>query len=68
MPTNDTPIKDDLCRGTEEIAEYTGDKIYTTYRMCERGELPVFKLNRRWCMRKSAYVRLIERLEAGEAT
>ena len=61
-------IKDDLWRGAREIAEGTGEKVFAVYRMCEAGELPAFKMNGKWYMRPSRYLRRLEELETGKAT
>ena len=67
MPPKKTSIDVELWRGANQIADGIGDKVYSVYRMLERGDLPAFKLNGQWCMRPSSYSRRLDELEAGEA-
>jgi excisionase family DNA binding protein len=61
-------LADDLLRGVDAIAAFTGLKRRTIYHLAENGRLPVFKLDDRvWCARKSTLRRHIEKLEASHA-
>ena len=60
-------LADDLCRGAEAIAAFTGEPVRRVRYMLEMGDLPAFKLRGRWYLRKSKYRERIAELEAGEA-
>lgn len=57
-------IADDMLDGAKEIAAYTGDDVRRVNHLLETGRLPAFKMGKRWRMRKSTYLRYIEKLEA----
>ena len=59
-------IGDDLVQGAKAIADETDDTVSGVYHKARMGQIPVFKIGKLLCMRKSTYRRMIERLEAGE--
>ena len=62
--TTDT-LASDLLEGSAAIAGFTGKTKRQVDHMLETRQLPgAFKLGGRWHMRKSTYLRHIERLEA----
>ena len=59
-------LADDLLKGVEAIANYTGLTKRAVYGLAEKGRLPVFKLDGwKWCARKSTLRKHIDNLEAG---
>jgi excisionase family DNA binding protein len=58
-------LADDLLKGVEAIANYTGLTKRAVYGLAEKGRLPVFKLDGwKWCARKSTLRKHIDKLEA----
>jgi len=56
---------DDMLHGVEEIAEHLGESKRRANYLCERGQIPAFKMpgGRRWYMRKSTYQKHLAHLE-----
>jgi excisionase family DNA binding protein len=62
-------LADDLPKGLDAIANYTGLTKRQVYGLADRGRLPLFKLDGwKWCARKSTLKRHIEQLEASPDT
>jgi hypothetical protein len=62
--SGDDDLAADILTGVAQIAQYGGWNVAATYRMCAKGELPVFRLNAKICARRSKLRRHIERLQA----
>ncbi len=54
----------DMLTGGVAIAEFLGESLPATYRMLDARELPAFKRRNKWRMRRTAYYRHLEHLEA----
>lgn len=54
----------DMLNGAAEIAAFTRQTVRQVNHQLESGSLPAFKVGRLWRMRKSTYLRHIEKLEA----
>ncbi len=54
----------DMIPGAAAIAEFLGESLPATYRMLDARELPAFKRRNKWRMRRTAYYRHLEQLEA----
>ena len=54
----------DMITGATAIAEFLGESLPATYRMLDARELPAFKRRNKWRMRRTAYYRHLEHLEA----
>ena len=61
------PLKDDLLKGAERIADHMGEDLRRVYYMCEIKAIPAFKLAGRWYCRKSKIRARIAELEARAA-
>ena len=67
MPDANPTLSDDLLYGANSIASFVGHPPRTVYHLLETGQLPgAFKLGKRWCLRKSTFLRNIVALERGE--
>ena len=60
-------LADDLLHGADEIGRFLGLNVRRTFYVLERGAVPAFKLQGRWCARKSALLAHIEKLEKAVA-
>ncbi len=61
-------ISDDLMRGVEAIARFTGWTERQVYHAVSRGHLPgAFKVGNAWCARRSTILEGLRRLEQGGA-
>ena len=58
------PLKDDLLKGAERIADHMGEDLRRTFYLLETGALPAFKMAGRWYCRKSKIRARIAELEA----
>jgi len=56
-------MADDLLGNSLEISAHTGIAPNKVTALCETGALPAFRIGPDWCMRRSTYRVLIERLE-----
>ena len=56
-------IGDDLLVGAEAIGAFWGCGKRRAFYLCERGNLPAFKVGRIWHARKSTLVEHVRRLE-----
>jgi hypothetical protein len=55
---------DDTLEGVIEIAAHLGKTERQVFYLCETGQIPAFKLGKKWHLRKSTYDRHIVDLEA----
>jgi hypothetical protein len=56
-------IAEDTLAGADAIGRYFGKSRRQTFYLCEKKQIPAFKLCGTWHMRKSTYRRRIEKLE-----
>ena len=61
LPDN---LANDMLHGAAEIAAFTRQTKRQVEHQLENNQLPAFKIGGRWRMRKSTYLRHIERLES----
>jgi hypothetical protein len=65
-------VADDMLDGSAAIARFIGETPRQTQHLLETGQLPAFKLGPgaqcKWRMRRSTYLKHIERLEAAFGT
>lgn len=62
--TKSLNLADDLLRGADEIAAFTGTKRRQVYHLAQTSRLPVFKIGSILCARKSRIIAWIEEQEA----
>jgi hypothetical protein len=61
-------MAEDLMIGARPIAAWLGQPVRVTFYMLESGQLPAFKIGKRWAVRKSTLKQRIADLEsAGKA-
>ncbi len=63
MTSQNQSLADDVLRGAEAIAQFTGDDPRRIYYLGTTGALPIFKIGDSLCMRKSRYLQMVEELE-----
>ncbi len=56
-------LADDLLQGAASIGAFLGFSERQTFYLLEKKRLPAFKLQGRWCARKSTLLAHIEKLE-----
>ena len=59
-------ISDDLLVGAEAIGAFWGCSKRRAFYMCERKNIPAFKIGRVWHARKSTLIAHVRRLEGVE--
>ena len=59
-------IRDDLLVGAAAIGAFWGCSKRRAFYLCERGNLPAFKVGRIWHARKSTLIAHVRRLEGDE--
>jgi hypothetical protein len=59
-------LDEDLLNGASEISEFIGQPVRRVYYMCEKKQLPAFKLGSKWTARKSTILARLAKLESGE--
>ena len=57
------PLADDLMIGARPIAAWLGQPVRQTFYMLENGQLPGFKIGKKWAARKSTLTQRIADLE-----
>jgi hypothetical protein len=62
---NENPLGDDLLRGARPIAKFvygadTNCNMHQVYRLAEKGVLPVFRLGKTLCARRSTLRAFVE--------
>lgn len=61
-------LNDDILRGAEAIQAFLGfEKRSQVYHYASKGEIPVFRMGRVLCARKSTLLRFIEQRESEAA-
>ncbi len=62
--TNPPALAEDLLRGADQIAAFTGTTRRQVYHLAHTSQLPVFKIGSILCARKSRIIAWIEHQEA----
>lgn len=57
---------DDMLKGADQIGAYIDETEAATFKLCQSGAIPAYKLAGRWRMRKSVYDAHVAALQGGK--